>query len=147
MERDKKYAGDFVPKYKNAQEIEQDSALLPSDKVRELVKHYSMCLFGLATDMASAERRLKSNEILYEQTRERNRELRAKIKILENYADPEVKKELPQLRKKITMQLQDITEKNALINNLHHQLKYWKEKTAALEQENAALKEQLKNGK
>ncbi len=103
MERDKKYKGDFVPKYKNSQEIYSDTTLLPVVKVRELVKHYSMALFGLATDMASAEQALKDKETAHEATKQQNVELRAKVKELENYASPDIKSELPHLRQTITL--------------------------------------------
>lgn len=44
--------GDFTPKYYNAQAIIGNEELKPAEQVCELVKHYSMCLFGIATDIS-----------------------------------------------------------------------------------------------
>ncbi len=62
MTQHKKNTGDFTPKYNTVEEICQDDTLLPSDVVREKVKHHAMCLFGLATDLANCEQRIADAE-------------------------------------------------------------------------------------
>ena len=51
MEQQRK--GDFMLKYNNVPAILDDSNLTTAEKVVELVKHHSMCLFGLASDVGN----------------------------------------------------------------------------------------------
>lgn len=59
--------GDFEPKYYNAKAIMTDSELQPAEQVCELVKHYSMCLFGIATDISEYYAKIKEKDRQIEQ--------------------------------------------------------------------------------
>ncbi len=83
MTQHKKNTGDFTPKYNTVEEICQDDTLLPSDVVREKVKHHAMCLFALATDMATAEDDLQSRRLRYVQLINENKELRNVVRQLQ----------------------------------------------------------------
>lgn len=104
---------DFTPKYNNIYEIQEDTALLPADVVREKVKHYSMCLFGLAADMAQHEQRLVEATQQTEQLKAENKHLRQRIKKLtENGIKP------PKIRQRTQLPL--LTPEEKIAANIEH---------------------------
>lgn len=150
--------GDFAPKYYNDVEIDNDKALLPSERVRELVKHYAMQLFGLATDMATAEQELIDGKAYIDLLVNDNNELRAKIDRLttrhcENESElvKELRKQLAEKPKRIKLTpaeriavKADYYEKR--IQQLIATFTYYKSKCKRLEQELERLKRSNDNG-
>jgi coproporphyrinogen III oxidase-like Fe-S oxidoreductase len=48
---------DFNQLYSSAKEIDEKQSLTADERLRELVKHHSMCLFGIAVDLAEADKK------------------------------------------------------------------------------------------
>lgn len=153
--------GDFTPKYGNAVEIEKDTALLPSEQVREKVKHYSMCLFGLAADMANCEQALIDKQTYITALETENEALRSKYKQLlerhrngESVVEKELRDELAKERAKTKHRINKMTsaERQAVqadfyekrIQNLQCNLNNYKNKCKRLEQ--ALERQGRKNG-
>lgn len=150
--------GDFAPKYYNDVEIDNDKALLPSERVRELVKHYAMCLFGLATDMATAEQELIDGKAYIDLLVSDNNELRAKIDRLtarhcENESElvKELRKQLAEKSQRIKLApAERIAVKADYYEKRIHELSttttYYKSKCKRLERELERLKRSNDNG-
>lgn len=154
--------GDFTPKYYNAVEIEQDVTLLPSEQVREKVKHYAMCLFGLATDMANCEQDLIDKQTYITSLENENKALRSKYAQFierhrkgENVVEKELRDELAKERAKTKQRINKMTsaERQAVqadfyekrIHDLQCNLNNYKNKCKRLEQ--ALERQRRDNGK
>lgn len=149
MQRQRK--GDFTPKYYNDVEIENDKALLPAERVRELVKHYSMCLFGLATDMANAEQQLTDRQLYVTSLENENKKLKAENELLisksyeaENELIRELREKLAKAKSAAAQKVRKLTteERQAIqadyyehrIRALKMMRDYYKNRCKALEQ-------------
>lgn len=164
MSEQQKRKGDFTPKYYNNAEIECDKTLLPAEQVRERVKHYAMCLFGLATDMASAEQAIIDKRLYVQSLENENAALRAKVyKLKTTYqADDselvkELRAELSKERAKTPKRIYKLTtsERQAIqadyyekrIRNLQATLNYYKKRCLQFEKELAQKLRGNDNGK
>ncbi len=146
-----KRKGDFTPKYNDVDGIEKDYTLLPSEKVREKVKHYAMCLFGLATDMANCEQALIDKQTYITALENENKALRSKYQQFierhrkgESVVEKELRNELAKERAKTKHRINKMTsaERQAVqadfyekrIHDLQCNLNSYKNKCKRLEQ-------------
>lgn len=169
MTENKKRKDDFTPKYYNAQAIIDNTELQPAEQVCELVKHYSMCLFGIATDISDYYGKLKELENEVEQLKQQNfrlsvsnRSLRLQLKAHD--VEPQaIVDELAKLKdenlrlkgaltkcKKQVAEMQDettITELKAQGDRYRQNALYYKNQVQELKAKIQALTERKDNGK
>lgn len=164
----KQRKGDFTPRYYNAQAIIENEELQPAEQVCELVKHYSMCLFGIATDISDyygklAERDSQIAMLKKEVIRLRQRNTRLSLQITTQDKEPQqvidelAKLKLDNTHLKMTLnsykakceKLQGdtaIVELQNEIDRQRQQRMYWQERAEQLEALNKALTERKNNG-
>lgn len=161
MNKETQRKGDFTPKYYNAQEINDSQELKPAEKVCELVKHYSMCLFGIATDIRDFYGQLQERDIKINQLTEENKKLfmtNKKLRLQIKVQDEEPQKILDEIaglkieNKKLKLQVTGYTTKLANIERNadnseilqkyekeRQRVIYWQERAKELEAKNSAL--------
>ncbi|MCM1042629.1 MAG: hypothetical protein NC350_00225 [Corallococcus sp.] len=120
---------DFKPKYKNVNEIKEDLTLSVTEQTTELVKHYSMCLFGLAADIGDYTGKLAERDTTIAK-------LRRKILNLQV--------QNARLRKKLGGNVSDEDE----LDKLQEEIISWRNKANILKSHYEKLKKEVnKNGK
>lgn len=169
MKKQQTRKGDFTPKYYNAQAIIDNEELKPAEQICELVKHYSMCLFGIAADISDyygklAERDNQIAQLTKNNARLRQRNYRLSLQVTAQSQTPEVvidelarlkdengqlKTALKKYKAKCEKLLSDTAiaelqrEKDRQKQNAIH----WRERAEQLEALNKALQERNNNGK
>lgn len=132
---EKQHKEDFQKKYQNIVAIKNDSSLKPAEQVCELIKHYSMCLFGLAADISD----------FYEQLNKRDKQIE---KLKSNYAS--LYQKLQRLKaqpKRLRMPLTSEERQAIKADYYEKQLQYLRTTVSNLRRQNRELEERLNNGK